>query len=205
MRVGTMALLVWLAAAGMAAAQDKPQFGFKVGPTFASIDFGDDGDYGSRIGVGGGGFVVLRPGERLALQLEALYRPSGSKLAELEGVDVTFKYLLNYFELPVLGRVNVTRSPSRAFYVFGGVAPAIRLSAKFETSASGTGFTQGSLDDISDDIELFEFSAVAGAGMDIGPHIVVDGRYTWGLTKLNDTADESLKNRTLTFLVGYRF
>ena len=208
MRAAAILLGLLLATAGTASAQERPEFGFKVGPTFASMDFGEeDFGYDMRTSVGGGGFLVLRPGSRVALQLEALFRPGGARITDdTEGSTAAVKFLLNYFEAPVLARVTVMRSATRSFYIFAGPAPAMRLSAKLESSATGSGFTSGTLDDISEEIKRFEVSGVAGAGMNIGTHIVVDGRYTWGLTKINKTAEDgSVKNRSLTFLVGYRF
>ena len=206
MRVVTIVLGILLAGAASAAAQPR-EFGFKVGPTFASLDFGMDSDYDTKVSVGGGVFGVLPLNERIAVQLEGLFRPSGaSQKLEIDDFSATSKLLLNYFEVPTLVRVTATRSASRSFYVFAGPSFAMKLSAKLESSSTGGGFTSGTLDDIGEDIKRFEVGAVAGAGVNIGRHLVVDGRYTWGLTKINETSpEESLKNRALTFLVGYRF
>ena len=49
--------------------------------------------------------------------------------------------------------------------------------------------------------------AVAGAGMDIGQYLVIDGRYVWGLTNIDrsSTADLTVHSRVLTFMAGVRF
>ena len=114
MRVVAMCLALLVVTAGTASAQVQPQVGVKVGPTFASMDFGEDSGYSVRTSLGGGGFLVLRPDRRLALQLEALYRPGGAKATEeIEGIDASSKLLINYFEVPVLARLTLTRSATR--------------------------------------------------------------------------------------------
>lgn len=207
MRLAVSAVvLAFVLLASPAAAQQR-QFGFKVGPSFVAVDVDDaDVDYKRRVVATFGGFAVIPMSERVAAQVELLWSPKGGKLAsELEGVSLKLK--LDYAEVPVLARVAVTRSTSGSFFIFGGVAPAFRTSAKIESAVTGGGMTYGDSIDIGVDYERFDVGIVLGAGMDIGQWIVVDGRYTWGLLDVNrnPVVTASIKNRALTFMGGVRF
>jgi hypothetical protein len=48
---------------------------------------------------------------------------------------------------------------------------------------------------------------VAGAGVDIGRRLVIDGRYAWGLTNVTRNEADSTRIRTRLFSVmaGFRF
>jgi Outer membrane protein beta-barrel domain len=194
--------------ASPAAAQQR-QFGIKAGPSWVAVDVDDVDDeeinYKRRVVGVFGGFVVLPLNDRVAAQIELLWSPKGGKLADIEGAALKLK--LGYAEVPVLARVAVTRSASGSFFIFGGVAPAFRTSAQFETSFTGGGMTSGDSIDIGADFDRFDVGIVIGAGMDIGQWIVVDGRYSWGLVDVNRNPEitASIKNRALTFMGGVRF
>jgi hypothetical protein len=205
-RPGFCALAVLLAVTP-AAAQGL-QFGGKVGPSFTTIVVDDEEDEGlpfeRRIAAAGGGFVVLPIAPRLALQVEALTTPRGTRL-EPEGDGNVQTLLLRYLEFPVLLRVSGPRRAGQ-WYLFGGGYTAIRLSAK-EQLSSFTGFTDaGTLEDISDAIERVENGLVGGAGVDLGKHLLLEGRYARGLTNVNKVdGAPPFSSRALTFLLGVRF
>lgn len=204
----SVALLMVVLLASPAAAQQR-QFGFKIGPSFVAVavdDADDEGvDYKRRTVATFGAHVVFPMNDRLAAQIELLWSPKGGKLSDIEGAALKLK--LDYVEVPLLARVAVTRSTSGSFFIFGGVAPAFRTSAKIETSVTGGGMTYGDSIDVGADYEHFDIGIVIGAGMDIGKWIVVDGRYNWGLLDVNHNPDvtASVKNRALTFMGGVRF
>ena len=205
--VGAIALLVILFASP-AAAQQR-QLGIKAGATIAAVVFDpddDEGDYKRRVGPTFGGFMVLPINERFAAQIEALYVAKGGKLAsEIDAAKVTLK--LDYFEVPVLARVTVTRSAKRSFFVFAGPSFAVRVNAELEDAVTVGGYTYGNAIDVGSDFGRFEVGLVAGGGVDIGEYFVIDGRYVWGLTDVNSNPEVpvSIKNRSLTFMFGVRF
>ena len=192
----------------MAQAQQR-QFGGKIGPTIATIveDSADDQDagYDRRVSLGGGGFVVLPLGGRTAVQIEALFTPKGGKIVQ-ETDDVTSTLILDYLEVPLLGRITTFRSPSVSFHVFGGPSAGIRINAKQQVAYSGGAGNSGYTDDISSEVARFDLGLIAGGGVDVGRHGAIDARYFWGLTDVNRNASEgSVRNRGLTILAGLRF
>ena len=61
-------------------------------------------------------------------------------------------------------------------------------------------------DDIGDEIESFDYGLVFGAGWEAG-RLTIDGRYTWGLSRINvDEADpQKTMHRVIAVLAGIRF
>jgi Outer membrane protein beta-barrel domain len=192
---------------GMATAHAQRQFGGKIGPTIAAVhdSLDQNAGYGRRVSLGGGGFVVLPLGGRASVQIEGLLTPKGGKLQQQ--TDIVSTLILDYFEIPLLGRIAVTRSSSRSFYIFGGPSAGIRINAKQQVAYSGSVIKSGYIDDIRSDIGRFELGLIAGGGVDVGSHGVVDARYFWGLTDVNRDASDGnhVRNRGLTILVGLRF
>jgi hypothetical protein len=188
------------------AAQQR-QMGVKVGPTFPALSVDpDDADYKTRLGAVFGGFMVFPLNDRFAVQLEALYTAKGGKAtSDLVEESLTFK--LDYVEFPILARVSASRTAQRDIFLFGGVAPAIRFAAKVETGLSDGSFTSGVSTDVGEDYTHFDVAAIVGGGVDIGPYITVDGRYSWGLMNVYDNPEIDVKvhNRAFTFTVGVRF
>ena len=69
-----------------------------------------------------------------------------------------------------------------------------------ETSASAQTLEQ----DITDDVKSSDFGVVGGAAYHRG-RLVIEGRYTFGFTDLDEDADVTVKNRSLSILAGWRF
>jgi hypothetical protein len=158
--------------------------------------------------VGGGAFLVQPLRGPLALQVEGLYMPKGAETTETLGsADLTTTLIFDYFEIPALARVSLARSAARNIYLFGGPFTAIRLNAKFR-QAAGRPITSGVTTDISADVKRFDFGMVAGGGVDVSRHLVVDARYSWGLVDINKgipTAAQGIRTRTFAVLVGFRY
>jgi hypothetical protein len=203
--VSVTVLLVCLAAG--AEAQER-QAGGKIGPTFGTLTFNtpQSGDYGMRTGATGGAFLVLPLSPRLALQLEALYAQKGGELTVPELPD-TAAILLGYVEFPVLMRVEAPRIGRAGFHVFGGPGIGFRATAKRQFTAAGQFGSSGVQVDMSDEIRFVEATATVGAGFEPHRRIVIDGRYTWGLSAINRDASDDfrVRTRTLTFMIGVRF
>jgi outer membrane protein with beta-barrel domain len=207
MRVPVIGLALFLSSGVATATAQQRQFGGKIGLTIATIvsDSADqDGVYSRKTSLGGGGFVVPLNGH-LALQIEALFTPKGGKLPSEENVSTAL--LLDYFEIPLLGRITAARSSSRSVYVFGGPSAGLRINAKYRVASSGTVGSSGFADDISSEVERFELGMIAGGGLDAGRHLDIDARYFWGLTDVNRDASDGnhLRNRAFTVLAGLRF
>jgi len=209
MRLFVFVSVFVLGTAALAAAQGL-EFGAKAGPAFATLRFDPDDEeqpHRRRISVDGGGFLVLPLGGRVGLQLEGLFTSRGATANAVENEEVTSKILLQYFELPALLRVNGPRVGSGSIYFFGGPYLAIRLSAKREFSVFINGQTTGTREDMSDEVEWLDAGVTFGAGVMVNRWIVIDGRYSHALKKLNsDTAAGfGIWNRAITFMAGVRF
>jgi hypothetical protein len=209
MRVALMGLVLLLSCGIGGAHAQQRQFGGKVGPTIATLldEVSDENEgYDHRLSLGGGGFVVLPLGGRTAVQIEALFTPKGGTLPQ-ETDDVTATLILDYIEVPLLGRITANRSTSVSFHVFGGPSAGVRINAKQQVAYTGGVIRSGFSDDISSEIARFELGLVAGGGVDVGRYGVIDARYFWGLTDVNRNASEGnrIRNRGLTILAGLRF
>lgn len=208
---------IWrLAAAGIAAAivglppsalAQHRQFGAKVGPSFTGIVLAeDDGqDYHPRIAASGGGFIALPLTPRVSLQLEAMSSPKGARLDEA-GTGITQTLMLRYFEVPALVRVRGPVLGVGMPYFLAGPYFGIRTSAKAQLSFVVNSIKSGSRDNADALIERFEGGLIVGAGLDISRHLMVEGRYSHGLTNANRVADAPrFINRGLSFTTGVRF
>jgi hypothetical protein len=209
MRAALLTVMVVLSCGIATASAQRREVGAKVGATSASLEYAtpaEDQGYGHRLFVGGGAFLVQPITGPLAFQLEGLYMPKGAERTDTQGsVQVTTTLMLDYFEIPALARVSLARAQRHNVYVFGGPFAAMRLSAKFK-EAAGRPVTSGVTTDIGSDIKFFDYGLVAGGGVDIS-HVVIDARYSWGLTDVNKDGVTSLgaRNRVLAILVGFRY
>lgn len=209
MRSVVCAVLVALLAGVSTAVAQERQVGFKAGVNVASIVFDGDPSGGykdNRIGFLAGGFAVLPVGGALAVQIEALFSQKGAKFSvDEENLEAALE--LDYLDVPIMLRIDGPVLGNNRLHFFGGPSLAFRLGARRKLSDESFEYTQGSIDDIEDDIEPFDYGIVAGVGLDIGRRIVIDGRYTWGLSAINkDTSDGvELKNRVFSILAGLRF
>jgi hypothetical protein len=210
MRIFWVAFVFFLFSAVLATAQTQHrQVGGKAGVTAASPSYesaADDEGYGNRVFVSGGGFLVQRLRGPLALQVEALFVPKGGELDPHDSAHTLHTLILDYLEIPALLRIAPVRSSSHSVYLFAGPAAGLRLDAKFRT-AVGRPVTSGVEENISSNVKAYEFSLVAGGGVDIGRHAIVDARYDWGLTNVNRGAESGhgIYNRAFTVLAGFRY
>ena len=148
-----------------------------------------------RVGIVAGGFVRLPLAPWVGLQAEGLYAQKGAKL-DVQGVNSTIQ--LDYAEIPVLLHVRF----AHRYYVAGGPSMAFAVRAKARSSFSGAATEI----DIMDEIKRFDFGVAMGGGVEFGS-LVVDGRYTLGLTDIDkDTSDSTkTKNRAISITAGFRF
>jgi hypothetical protein len=189
-----------------AAFAQRRQFGAKAGPAFTQVrPAEDDGQsYSPRIGPYISGFFVLPLNPRLALQFEAAASPKGTRLKEPPGVTQTL--LLQYFEMPVLLRVTGPRVGGAPIYFIGGPFFGFKVSAKEQLSSLSGTFIAGVRDRVDGFVEPFESGLIVGAGTDIGKYMLLEGRYSHGLTNVNKIEDFiAFTNDGVTFTVGVRF
>jgi len=200
MRLARCVLVLALVSVPTAAAAQEVGFGVKGGLNLANIHFDPEtgADFGFRPGLVLGGFVSWPMGSRLTIQPEGLFSQKGTSASD-EGGEGWIH--LDYVEVPVLVMYALSESSTRTFNVFGGPSLGFNVKARAGADFGDESFSE----DISDEIESFDFGVVFGAGVNFG-RFTVDGRYTFGLSNINkETEEGKAKNRTLAFLAGYRF
>jgi len=189
------ALTLFLTASfGMLHAQDNnvnTEYGVKGGFNMSNLyGSGDDVDdnnilYGFNAGV----YATLPISDFVAIQPELLFTTKGSKLeynSAFASGDAKFR--LNYIELPLLVRVNVTKN----FNIHAGGYASYLVSSKI--SGNGTVDFDQNID--TDDLNKFDAGLSAGVGVDFNP-ISVGLRYNYGLTTVGK--ERTVAGTTYTF------
>ena len=189
-----------------AALAQRRQFGAKAGPTFTSIVLPEDTgqDFHRRMAATVVGFFVQPLNPRLAMQFEAAASPKGTRLKD--GTGLTQTLLLQYVELPVLLRVGGPHLAGAPLYFIGGPFVGFRVSAKEQFSTLAGTFITGVKTEVNDTVKTFESGVIAGAGVDIGKYMVVEGRYSRGLTDVNNVEERiEFTNHGFSITAGVRF
>lgn len=199
LRVLTLALGAAIILPSVAAAQSTypATFGVKAGVNSSTLSSDDDLlDVGSRWGAVAGLFAGRNMSENLSLQLEALFSQRGAN-DKTSGSDTSLR--LTYLDVPLTARFGSTTANNMHFHAFTGPQLGIKLSAKAKDDFLGTEI------DLDDEVKSWDFGWTVGAGVEMN-RISLDARYTLGLTNIdNSDSDASIKNRTFTVLLGYRF
>ncbi|WP_394773233.1 porin family protein [Flavobacterium sp.] len=189
------ALTLFLTASfGMLHAQDTnvtTEFGVKGGFNMSNLyGSGDDVDdnnvlYGFNAGV----YATLPISDFIAIQPEVLFTTKGAKLqydSALASGDAKFK--LNYIEVPLLVRVNITKN----FNVHAGGYASYLVSSK----VTGSGDVSFDQEIDRDDLNKFDAGIAAGVGVDFSP-ISIGVRYNYGLTTVGK--ERTVAGTTYTF------
>ncbi|UTN06565.1 PorT family protein [Flavobacterium bizetiae] len=204
------ALTLFLTASfGMLHAQDNnvnTEFGIKGGFNMSNLyGSGDDVDdnnvlYGFNAGV----YATLPISDFIAIQPEILFTTKGAKLEynnALVSGDAKFK--LNYIEVPLLVRVNITKN----FNVHAGGYASYLVSSKVK----GDGDISFDEDVDTDDLNKFDAGIAAGVGVDFSP-LSIGLRYNYGLTTVGKERTVAgttytfpdAKNSNLTLYLSYK-
>jgi opacity protein-like surface antigen len=204
------ALTLFLTASfGMLHAQDTnvtTEFGVKGGFNMSNLYQGDADDNNILYGFNAGLYATLPISDFIAIQPEILYTTKGAELEynnAFASGDAKFK--LNYIEVPLLVRVNITKN----FNVHAGGYASYLVSSKVK----GTGDFEFDEDVDTDDLNKFDAGIAAGVGVDFNP-ISIGLRYNYGLTKVGKDRTDALgnsfntlgdaKNSNLTVYLSYK-
>ena len=131
----------------------------------------------------------------LDVQAEGLYAMKGLWLNE-SGIKSSLQ--LDYLEVSVIARVRF------AHRILWGGGP--RWRSRFARARNFT-FNDFTTElDVMDQVNRFDFGVAMGGGVEFGS-IVVDGRYTLGLTDIDKDKSDTVttKNRTISVTAGFRF
>jgi hypothetical protein len=198
-----MVTAVCLSLPALASAQaGETEYGVKAGINISSLKLESEGTSITGDGRAGflGGFWVARDfNPRAGIQVEALFSQKGSEFGEgvIDIEDASFN--LTYIEFPALARINFPVSPATV-RVLAGPTFAFHVNETIK-------FGGVELDADQVDLETFEMGFALGGAVEF-KKFIVDARYTWGLTNINGSEDESeptAKNNTFSISFGYRF
>ena len=171
------------------------KLGIKGGLNLANLSFDpalpSGSDNTTQTGFMAGAMVEFNLAPMFAIQAEPTYIPKGCKLTS-SGSSNEVNIKINYFEIPVLLKLNIPSPGNINPYVFAGPNIGFRLSANTETPTGEY--------DFKDETQSIDFALDfgAGAGFKIAPLIdlVIDVRYSHGLSDLlNDTGKQQFIGR----------
>jgi hypothetical protein len=194
--------LMLLALPVLASAQEI-SYGIKGGFNIASlkvsfddVDLTGDGRAGLLIGA----FVARDFNPNVGMQFEGLFTQKGTEFAAEDNLfddDASIK--LNYIEFPVLARVS-----------FPAAAATVRLLAGPTFGFKASQSVEVGNDELDADevpLKSFDLGLALGGAVEIR-QFIIDARYTWGLTDINDGEDPdepTVKNNAFSVSFGWRF
>ena len=169
--------LFMTASFGMLHAQDDnvtTEFGVKGGFNMSNLYQNDADDENVLYGFNAGVYATLPISDFIAIQPELLFTTKGAELDYNKAfASGNAKFKLNYIELPLLVRVNITKN----FNVHAGGYASYLVSSKVK----GDGDFDFEEEIDTDDLNKFDAGISAGVGVDFNP-ISVGLRYNFGLT-----------------------
>ena len=160
----------------------------KIGMNFATLTKADDSE--SRIGLVAGAELEYQISDIFSISGGALYSQQGCEWSE-DGSTRTNK--LDYINIPILANVYVVKNLA----VKVGLQPAFNVNSK-QKASKGDASVQGSIEGT----KTFDCSIPVGLSYEY-KNFVIDGRYNFGLTKINKHADS--KNSVFQITLGYKF
>jgi hypothetical protein len=194
---------VMLLALPVLASAQEISYGVKAGFNIASlkvsfdeVDVTGDGRAGLLIGA----FVARDFNPNFGIQFEGLFTQKGTEFAAEDNLfddDASIK--LNYIEFPVLARASFPAATA-TFRLLAGPTFGFKASQSVEV---------GNVELEADEVPLksFDLGLALGGAVEIR-QFIIDARYTWGLTDINDGEDPdepTVKNNAFSVSFGWRF
>jgi hypothetical protein len=205
------ALTLFLTASfGMLHAQSEnvtTEFGVKGGFNMSNLYNSDDDvdDENVLYGFNAGVYATLPISDYIAIQPELLFTTKGAELEyNNDLLQGNAKFKLNYIELPLLVRVNITKN----FNIQAGVYASYLVSSK----VTGDGDIDFNEEVDTDDLNKFDAGLSAGVGVDFSP-ISIGVRYNYGLTTVGKERNDGFggtytfpdaKNSNLSVYLSYK-
>lgn len=205
--LGLILAVVIGATASTPASADAQVIGFKLGPSFSSLQVQDsDSDENRLTSFGGGGFLRFGFGP-LSIQPEIMALTKG---ADIDGPgDDDLQLQLQYIEVPLLARFAFGTGAFTP-YLLAGPAFNFEIGCEVELDVANT---ESSAD--CDDTDTFPrkstdigLTGALGFEFRMGPgSMLVEGRYAHGLTDIADEDDGlgglNVKNRSFAAFAGF--
>lgn len=178
----------------------KIKFGAKAGMNLASW-IGDDIEDGTnmRASIHFGILTEFKLNDKFSIQPEVLYSGQGATMKGLYTLTQSYKaaFRFDYINVPVMAKYYIVDG----FNVEAGPQVGFLLSSKQMVK---TGDVK-EVSEFDDKVKNIDFAANLGIGYDLPMGLFFNARYSFGLTKVNDTDEVNIKNRVLSLSVGYKF
>ena len=145
----------------------------------------------------GGAFILFRLRPHLSLQTEVLYAKKGSG----GGLGPRTEWMLDYLEIPLLIRADVSIAHSTSFFILGGFESDININSKYRIYNSGG----ESFDFNIGNVKPLDWGAVAGSGISYlfkKVMLSLEMRYTFGLNSLVDAEIEFTDSSNRIYLAN---
>ncbi|MEN2412913.1 porin family protein [Flavobacterium mesophilum] len=152
------------------------EFGVKGGFNMSNLYNNNADDENILYGFNAGVYATLPISDFIAIQPEILYTTKGAKLEYNNAfVSGNGKFKLDYIEVPLLVRVNITKN----FNIHAGGYASYLVGSK----VSGDGDFNFDEEIDTNDLNRFDAGLSAGVGVDFSP-ISIGLRYNYGLTTI---------------------
>ncbi len=183
-------------------------FGIKGGVNFTNLYTDDVNDNNMLTSFNVGVFATLPLTGNLAIQPEVNFSRKGAELVyDNLFASGTAKFKLNYIEVPVLLKINITDN----FNIHAGPYLAYLINAQVTNESSGGSFDFEENFD-NDDFEKFDYGLSGGLGFDF-TSISIGARYNYGLATIgkertiagNSYRFPDSKNSAISLYVALKF
>lgn len=183
-------------------------FGIKGGVNFTNLYTDDVNDNNMLTSFNVGVFATLPLTSNLAIQPEVNFSRKGAELVyDNLFASGTAKFKLNYIEVPVLLKINITDN----FNIHAGPYLAYLINAQVTNESSGGSFDFEENFD-NDDFEKFDYGLSGGLGFDF-TSISIGARYNYGLATIgkertiagNSYRFPDSKNSAISLYVALKF
>ena len=163
---------------------------------FSGADFSNTSDTKARVGMIAGPEFEYTVSNRFSLAFGFNYSQQGAELDSKyyhTATNVTYK--MDYLTVPIVANVYLLKGLA----LKAGIQPGYNLSAKMDADGTKVDFKD-------DAIKKFDFSIPFGLSYEFY-NIVLDARYTIGLTKIFDEKIVDLDSKNVGFQItlGYKF
>jgi len=178
--------------------------GFKLGASLSTLSVGGSTEgFNYSTGFTGGGFIRFDLG-RIGVQPEILTVTKGAKFEGGPGDDEA-GVNIEYVAVPVLLHVPLMYGQSFAPYVFGGPEIAFDIGCEQDLGPTEVDCEDPAADEFQRKSIDFGLTAGGGLAFAMGPGaLLLEGRYTWGLTNIQDIdGEDEVKNRSAYIMAGY--
>jgi hypothetical protein len=189
-------------------------FGVKGGPTMATGTGDDAEDYSTKVGTAAGAFLCYGISGIFAIQTELLFSMKGAQdngWLDINGNPISASMNLNYFEIPLLLKVDIPIGEKIEPILYAGPALGILMSAREKFGGQSA--------DIKGLFKTLDIGIVAGAGVAYEIKrgwFLLEARYEIGINTIMDLGDAELaaegltgqpdvRNSVSTIMAGYEF